>query len=63
MTRAIVERGGLFTVTAEIELQMGYGHPLAGALLALGSRKPVPMHPVTHAWEQLGANNTASKFA
>ncbi len=35
--RAIVERGGLFTVTAEIELQMGYGHPLTGALHALGS--------------------------
>jgi len=33
--RAIVERGGLFTVTAEIELQMGYGHPLTGALMAL----------------------------
>jgi 5-methylthioadenosine/S-adenosylhomocysteine deaminase len=35
--RAIVERGGGFTVTAEIELQMGYGDPLTGALLALGS--------------------------
>ncbi len=35
--RAIVERGGLFTVTAEIELQMGYGHPLTGQLHALGS--------------------------
>jgi len=35
--RAIVERGGLFTVTAEIELQMGYGHPLTGALMALSS--------------------------
>jgi 5-methylthioadenosine/S-adenosylhomocysteine deaminase len=35
--RTIVSRGGLFTVTAEIELQMGYGHPLTGALLALGS--------------------------
>jgi cytosine/adenosine deaminase-related metal-dependent hydrolase len=35
--RAIVERGGHFTVTAEIELQMGYGHPLTGALMALSS--------------------------
>jgi 5-methylthioadenosine/S-adenosylhomocysteine deaminase len=35
--RAIVDRGGLFTVTAEIELQMGYGDPLTGRLLALGS--------------------------
>ena len=35
--RAIVERGGLFTVTAEIELQMGYGHPLTGAVMALSS--------------------------
>jgi 5-methylthioadenosine/S-adenosylhomocysteine deaminase len=33
----IVERGGTFTTTAEIELQMGYGHPLTGALHALGS--------------------------
>jgi 5-methylthioadenosine/S-adenosylhomocysteine deaminase len=37
VVRAIVERGGLFTVTAEIELQMGFGHPLTGALMALGS--------------------------
>jgi len=35
--RAIVERGGQFTVTAEIELQMGYGDPLTGALHALGA--------------------------
>jgi cytosine/adenosine deaminase-related metal-dependent hydrolase len=35
--RTIVERGGMFTVTAEIELQMGYGDPLTGALHALGS--------------------------
>ncbi len=33
----IVERGGNFTVTAEVELQMGYGDPLTGALHALGS--------------------------
>ena len=33
----IVERGGTFTSTAEIELQMGYGHPLTGQLQALGS--------------------------
>jgi 5-methylthioadenosine/S-adenosylhomocysteine deaminase len=37
VTRTIVERGGVFTVTAEIELQMGYGDPLTGALQALGS--------------------------
>jgi len=35
--RAIAERGGLFTVTAEIELQTGYGDPLTGTLHALGS--------------------------
>jgi cytosine/adenosine deaminase-related metal-dependent hydrolase len=35
--RAITERGGTFTVTAEIELQMGYGHPLTGQLHALNS--------------------------
>jgi 5-methylthioadenosine/S-adenosylhomocysteine deaminase len=28
----IVDRGGTFTVTAEIELQMGYGDPLTGVL-------------------------------
>lgn len=33
----IVERGGTFTTTAEIELQMGYGHPLTGLLQALGA--------------------------
>jgi cytosine/adenosine deaminase-related metal-dependent hydrolase len=35
--RMIADAGGLFTVTAEIELQMGYGHPLTGQLLALNS--------------------------
>ena len=30
-------QGGTFTVTAEIELQMGYGDPLTGVLHALGS--------------------------
>ena len=30
--RRIVDRGGTFTVTAEIELQMGYGDPLTGIL-------------------------------
>ncbi len=30
--RALVGRGATFTVTAEIELQMGYGHPLTGVL-------------------------------
>jgi 5-methylthioadenosine/S-adenosylhomocysteine deaminase len=33
----IAERGGRFTVTAEIELQMGYGDPLTGLLHALDS--------------------------
>ena len=37
VVRAIVERGGMFTVTAEIELQMGSGDPLTGMLMALGS--------------------------
>jgi 5-methylthioadenosine/S-adenosylhomocysteine deaminase len=32
MVRAICERGGTFTVTAEVELQMGYGDPLTGIL-------------------------------
>jgi len=35
--RTIVARGGLFTSTAEIELQMGYGHPLTGIIQELGS--------------------------
>ncbi len=35
--RAIAGRGGQFTVTAEIELQMGYGDPLTGVLNACGS--------------------------
>ncbi|HXF87360.1 MAG TPA: amidohydrolase family protein [Xanthobacteraceae bacterium] len=35
--RAIADRGGQFTVTAEIELQMGYGDPLTGVLQACGS--------------------------
>ena len=33
----ITGSGGTFTTTAEIELQMGYGHPLTGRLQALGS--------------------------
>jgi cytosine/adenosine deaminase-related metal-dependent hydrolase len=33
--RLIAGRGGRFTVTAEIELQMGYGDPLTGLLHAL----------------------------
>lgn len=33
--RMIVERGGTFTVTAEVELQTGYGEPLTGILHAL----------------------------
>jgi 5-methylthioadenosine/S-adenosylhomocysteine deaminase len=35
--RAIVNRGGTFTVTAEIELQMGYGDPLTGVLHGAGA--------------------------
>jgi cytosine/adenosine deaminase-related metal-dependent hydrolase len=34
IVRRIVDRGGTFTVTAEIELQMGYGDPLTGVLHA-----------------------------
>lgn len=37
IVRAIVERGGTFTITAEVELQMGYGDPLTGLLHKLGS--------------------------
>ena len=37
IVRAIADRGGTFTVTAEIELQMGYGDPLTGLLHSLGS--------------------------
>jgi 5-methylthioadenosine/S-adenosylhomocysteine deaminase len=35
--RRMVDRGGTFTVTAEIELQMGYGDPLTGILHELGA--------------------------
>jgi cytosine/adenosine deaminase-related metal-dependent hydrolase len=35
--RAIAGKGGQFTVTAEIELQMGYGDPLTGVLNAVGA--------------------------
>jgi 5-methylthioadenosine/S-adenosylhomocysteine deaminase len=35
--RLLAERGGRFTVTAEIELQMGYGDPLTGVLHATDS--------------------------
>jgi 5-methylthioadenosine/S-adenosylhomocysteine deaminase len=35
--RTITDRGGMFTVTAEIELQMGYGDPLTGQLNALNA--------------------------
>jgi 5-methylthioadenosine/S-adenosylhomocysteine deaminase len=34
VVRRMVERGATFTVTAEIELQMGYGDPLTGLLHA-----------------------------
>jgi 5-methylthioadenosine/S-adenosylhomocysteine deaminase len=37
IVRAIVERGGTFTITAEVELQMGYGDPLTGLLHKQGS--------------------------
>jgi cytosine/adenosine deaminase-related metal-dependent hydrolase len=33
----IVEQGGTFTTTAEVELQMGYGHPVTGVLRAHGA--------------------------
>ncbi|HEY4918979.1 MAG TPA: amidohydrolase family protein [Xanthobacteraceae bacterium] len=33
----IVARGGTFTTTAEVELQMGYGDPLTGILRSLGA--------------------------
>jgi 5-methylthioadenosine/S-adenosylhomocysteine deaminase len=33
----IVARGGTFTTTAEVELQMGYGHPVTGMMHALGA--------------------------
>ncbi|MEI7805664.1 MAG: amidohydrolase family protein [Hyphomicrobiales bacterium] len=35
--RAVAGKGGQFTVTAEVELQMGYGDPLTGVLQACGS--------------------------
>jgi 5-methylthioadenosine/S-adenosylhomocysteine deaminase len=35
--RMIAGRGGAFTVTAELELQMGYGDPLTGLLHAIDS--------------------------
>lgn len=35
--RRIVDKGGTFTVTADIELQMGYGDPLTGILHAKGA--------------------------
>jgi cytosine/adenosine deaminase-related metal-dependent hydrolase len=35
--KLLVDNGAHFSVTAEIELQMGYGHPLTGKLKALNS--------------------------
>jgi cytosine/adenosine deaminase-related metal-dependent hydrolase len=35
--KRIVDRGGTFTSTAEIELQMGYGHPVTGLMRAFGA--------------------------
>jgi len=37
LIRALVDAGANFTVTAEVELQMGFGYPLTGKLRALGS--------------------------
>lgn len=37
LVRAIAGEGGTFTVTAEVELQMGYGDPLTGVLHKIGS--------------------------
>lgn len=37
IVRAIVGEGGTFAITAEVELQMGYGDPLTGILHKLGS--------------------------
>ena len=37
LTRALVEAGANFTVTAEVEMQMGFGDPLTGVLRDLGA--------------------------
>jgi cytosine/adenosine deaminase-related metal-dependent hydrolase len=37
LIRALVDAEANFTVTAEVELQMGFGYPLTGKLRALGS--------------------------
>lgn len=37
LIRALVDAGANFTVTVEVELQMGFGYPLTGKLRALGS--------------------------
>jgi cytosine/adenosine deaminase-related metal-dependent hydrolase len=37
LVRAIAGAGGTFAITAEVELQMGYGDPLTGILHKLGS--------------------------
>jgi cytosine/adenosine deaminase-related metal-dependent hydrolase len=37
LVRAIAGEGGTFAITAEVELQMGYGDPLTGILHKLGS--------------------------
>jgi cytosine/adenosine deaminase-related metal-dependent hydrolase len=37
LIRALVDAGANFTVTAEVELQMGFGYPLTGKLRVLGS--------------------------
>lgn len=35
--RRLVEAGATFTITPEVEMGMGHGHPLTGRLLALGT--------------------------
>lgn len=37
LTRALVDAGANFTVTAEVEMQMGFGDPLTGVLRDLGA--------------------------
>jgi len=37
LVKALVDAGASFTVTADVEMQMGFGYPLTGRLRALGS--------------------------
>ncbi len=41
LIKALVDAGASFSVTADVELQMGFGDPLTGKLRALGSRMSV----------------------